>query len=213
MPIWVRNTFIISILINGASLLWFLLGSTANFQRPLDLVEILILILVWFPSLVLVLFSTRLIMTGWIPFSETDYSRIWIMIAVLLFIAVHFFMFTNTQGWLNDTVRTEPLKVTSDGKYEYRIELVNMGQRNRNERLYIKDTLTNEYRFIPVQINTDMLEGFSYGPGEDWSWTRMISTEDSNKYLLVTTNNILPHKKFIIDVEANTAVEIDYGDS
>lgn len=59
--------WIVVIVINFASLIWFFLGTTANFHRGIDLVSIVILLSFWIPSVILLRLFIWLLQKGWSP--------------------------------------------------------------------------------------------------------------------------------------------------
>jgi hypothetical protein len=210
MQTWIKCIWIFATIVNTISLVWFLLGSTANFQRSLDLVGLVTLVLMWVPSLVLVLVSIKLLLNGWVPSSSISYFLFWFMIFNLLSFALPLLDGVDTRGWLYESVETDPIKLTSDGKYEYRIELINMWQKNSHERLFVRNVLTGEEKFIPVEINTDELKGISQGSHQNWAWAIMAPTDDLDHYELSTTENLrMTQKKFLIDVIAGTSRRIE----
>lgn len=53
--------------------------------------------------------------------------------------------------WFRDSVNKDPIKSTTDGKYDYRLEIINRGQKNVRQQLYVKEL------GVPIQsfkINT-----------------------------------------------------------
>lgn len=54
----------LAILINLSGVLWFILGSTANFQRGIDLISTVILIYAGIPSILLIVMSAILLFEG-----------------------------------------------------------------------------------------------------------------------------------------------------
>lgn len=97
MRLWLKVLWVIATVFNVASLVWFLIGVTANFQRGLDLVGTVILIQVWIPSLIFTVLSIRLLIKKWIPPSGIVYAS-----GVMLFLlfSVYLIQSVNTQGWL-----------------------------------------------------------------------------------------------------------------
>jgi hypothetical protein len=99
--------------------------------------------------------------------------------------------------------------MTSDGKYEYRIELINLFQKNSKERLYLRQISTGEESFIPLQLNSKEIHGIGIPSDNDWSWATLRPTENPSIYDLITTKNLpIENKKFEINVEEGTIIEI-----
>jgi hypothetical protein len=199
--VWILATILCAI-----SVIWYLLGSTANFQRSIDLVTTFIFIYLWIPSLILVVISTTLLLRGWNPSSIKSYVILWIIILIVIQFSLTLYKGVNTTGWLNDHIRSDPLKITSDGKYEYRIELINLFQKNSRERLYVRNVSTGEEIYITVEINTDEVHGIREINGDDWAWGVMNPTDVPDHYELNTTKTLpVPQKRFLIDLEASAS--------
>jgi hypothetical protein len=206
MPSWLKTIWVLAIIVNAMSLLWFLIGATANFQRSLDLVGVLTLLFLWVPSLILVVLSAILLKKRWVPLDSLGYAALCFVILILLSFAVPLFEGVKTQGWLNNNIERDPIKLTSDGKYEYRIELINIDQKNSRERLYVRNLSTGVGMYISVDIIADDLEGISEGADENWAWAIMIPTDVRDQYELSTTEDLrMPKKKFLIDIGASTS--------
>lgn len=156
MPTWLKNIWIIAIVVNSVSLVWFLLGTTANFQRSMDLVELLTLVLIWLPSLLLVVVSIKILKNKKLSISKSRHVAVNFIIFLLFSLSIPLFIDVNTGGWLYDDIESDSLKLTSDGKYKYRIELINMDQKNSREQLYVRNISTDEesiYQLILIQTN------------------------------------------------------------
>ena len=101
--IWIAAVIAVSL-----SLLWFLFGSTAFFNRWIDVVETFIYIFVWTPALLFVIISIVLLKKGWIP------RNIIIQICMAIAIIILSVIFTKTlfssadgKGWLTEYVRSD----------------------------------------------------------------------------------------------------------
>ncbi len=210
MTIWIKVLLIVGILVNVVAMMWFLLGSTANFNRSLDLVSTVMLLKVWFPSLILVVIAITILIKGWAPTNYIYLVAVCLIIVTLLYLAVPLFKGVNTQGWLNDNIVSDPLKLTSDGKYEYRLELINLFQRNSRERLFLRDVSTGQEIYISVYINTKDKHGLYVRSGDDWMWAILSPTNDPHQYMLTTTEILrLPEKRFFIDVTRGISTKIE----
>lgn len=126
-----------------------------------------------------------------------------------LILSLPLFIGVETRGWLYDDISSDPIHTTLDGKYEYRLDLINMYQKNSREQLMVRDVITGAERFIPVELNTNDLDGIR-GGGRDWSWAVMSPTEVLDQYLLTTTETLsMPQKRFIVDIRAGTSQRIE----
>lgn len=209
MSTWVKIVWLFAIIVNIVSLIWFLLGSTANFQRPLDLINTVTLITVWVPSLLLVVLSTILFIKGWVA-SNFKHIGVWLILLALLFFAVPLFKGVNTEGWLYDHITSDPIKITSDGEFEYRTELINLFQKNSRERLYLRNVSTGREMYIPIDINTTEIYGIWVREGDDWMWALLSPTDVPNQYELTTTEILrVPKNKFLIDIGTGTSQRLE----
>ncbi|KJD45362.1 hypothetical protein [Paenibacillus terrae] len=210
MPIWFKIIWMIPILINIAAFIWFILGSTGGFQRGHDILGTAALVLFGVPSVIIVLISLTYIWQGWAPFSGIKYVVSAILMASLLFFSYYLVDGTPTRGWLYDNVDSDPVRLTSDQKYEYRIDLINPFQRNSREQLHLKNISTGEEKNIAISIRKEN-EGYSGGGSEDWAWGILKPTNVPNQYELSTLDEHnngrygMDPRVFLIDVEAGTA--------
>lgn len=203
--VWILVTILCAV-----SIVWFLFGTTANFQRSIDLVTTIIFVYLWFPALILVVISTTLLLKGWTPYNKLHYIILWIMILLVIYLSVYLFKGVNTQGWLNDSIRSDPIKITSDGKYEYRFELVNLFQKNSRGQLYLKDISTGKEMYISVNVDSHEIHGIRVLRGDDWAWAMMYPSNMLDHYELITTDNLpVPEKRFLIDIKEGTAKIMD----
>lgn len=200
-----KNIFIFIIVINIIALLWFLLGSTANFQRGIDLITAVQFMLMWLPLLILVLLAIVFLAKGR---SENVSNVLFTLLIIAFFlIAIPLFKSVDTVGWLSDYVRNDPIKITSDGMYEYQLELINVYQNNNRERLYVKDVSNGEEMYIPLNIFTEAISAIYYRPDkDDWTWSLMTPTDELDIYELSTDDSVPgPKKTFLIDLKTGSA--------
>ncbi|MEC0233379.1 hypothetical protein P4H71_03300 [Paenibacillus kribbensis] len=210
MPVWFKIIWMVPIFVNIAALIWFVLGSTGGFQRGQDLIATVILMICGIPSIIIVLISLTYIRQGWAPFSGMKYIVSVLLMATLLFFSYQLVEGTPTRGWLYDDVRSDPMRLTSDQKYEYRIDLINPFQRNSREQLHLKDVSSGMEMDIPIVIRKNR-EPYLSGSGDDWAWAILKPTEVQYRYKLSTLEegiagdyNMDP-RVFLIDVKAGTA--------
>ncbi|MFK4305310.1 hypothetical protein ABH892_005495 [Paenibacillus sp. RC254] len=209
MPVWFKIIWMVPILINIAALIWFILGSTGGFQRGQDLIETVILMVCGIPSIIIVLISLTYIWQGWAPFSGMKYIVSVLFMASLLFFSYHLVEGTPTRGWLYDNVDSDPVRLTSDQKYEYRIDIINPFQRNSREQLHLKNISTGEEKNIAISIIKEN-KGYSGGDGNDWSWGILKPTKVPNQYELSTLDEHnrgrygMDPRVFLIDIEEGT---------
>lgn len=207
MQAWFNRLWIGSTGIGVASLIWFLLGSTANFQRPLDLVGTLALIFVWVPTLAVTTLFIRLLRKGWVPTGGLSNVGIVLGMALLVVLSVILFRAVNVYGWLLENVDRDSLTKTSDGRFEYRFELVNMFQRNSRSRLVLRDLSTGNITLIPFDVDRRLS---SYGTDTDFKWVTLLPTDATGRYLLTTTRYLyMPQERYEIDVTTKSARRLE----
>ena len=209
MRVVLKISWIISVCVLIPALLWFLIGTTAFFQRGVDLVGTVIFTFMWAPALLLTITLIVWLKKGWMP--QNLYMQIGLAIAAILvsvLLARQLFQRTDTVGWLTERViPNDHPQVTTDGKYEYELEVINPFQGNSSARLCVKDLLTNEEWKIPVEISTKGVGALS---SDLFPWVELQLLDEDNCYLLVTTRHLKePTEKYEIDMEARTSRRIE----
>ncbi|WP_219834744.1 DUF4163 domain-containing protein [Paenibacillus sp. R14(2021)] len=204
--IWIRVIWIAAVLINLSGVIWFILGSTANFQRGIDLITTVVMMYFGAPSIVLIVVSMVLLLKRWSPLKWGKIGVIGIIIC-MLWLTPPLYESVNTSGWLIENVQTDTLQKTADGRYEYNIELVNLFQRNSYARLYLKSVSMSAISRIRVDIPLNEIDGLSIG--EVNHWIKLEPYLEEGKYLLYTTEDFpLPGERFEIDVKKGKAVRL-----
>jgi len=187
-------------------IIWFVLGSTAFFNRSLDLIATAYLVSLWVPLLLLFILSTALLLVGWSPSSKDNFILLWILLLVIITLSLSVFRVVHTSGWLHDRIFSDPKRITSDGKYEYNTDLVNLFQKNSHERIYIRNVESGEKFYISVKLIDKRIHGIGISNDDDWAWTLMRPTDSPNQYELITTEELpVTKKRFLIDLSNNTS--------
>lgn len=207
MQWWLKIIWIITVFVNLSGLIWFVLGSTANFQRDLDLISTVLLVYLGIPTIILCGLSFYLLYKKWSPTKWWEAIGVSLLIIAMLFMTPQFYKNVDTSGWLTDKVQTDSIQQTSDHRFEYCIELINLFQKNSTSRLYLKNINTLEEVRIPLELPTKEVVGIT------WSsvnyFIKLEPTADSNIYLLTTTEDLpLATEKYEINVQEGTAVRI-----
>lgn len=202
-----RAIWILAIIINLSSIIWFIFGATANFQRGVDLVSTVVFVYFGIPSLLLIILSLILLIKGWIPTTLWGVVAVSIIILCMLSLSPTLFKNVNTSGWLSENIETDTLQITTDGKYEYQIELINLFQKNSHARLYIKSSSNGEEIRIPLDIPVNKIRVLSKGTVN--RWILLEATLEEDKYIVHTTSNFpLPYKQYKVDVKKKEAVKV-----
>lgn len=203
---WIQRIVIIAILSNIASYIWLVLTATANFQRGLDLIG----------TIDVVMYATISVMTLFFTISFLVYktfskglvsNTVFISCTVvLLALTVSQFRAIEPTGWLTERIQTHELVTTSDQQYQYRLELVNTFQSNEKVRLYLKDIHTGKESKINLAIDL----GAAYAIGSsDEGWVHMEPTNQPHQYMM-TINDVLsiPKDTFLIDTAQAASIII-----
>ncbi|WP_440110719.1 hypothetical protein [Paenibacillus sp. QZ-Y1] len=209
MSNWIKYIWITTIFINVAIFIWFLVGATSNFQRSLDLVGMPIMIFYGVPSLMINMISIVILMKKW-------NSRLNIMTMIVGGVFIFILLFctpafvTALQNTVEgDQVESDPVSYTTDQKYEYNIELINMSQRNNQVNLIVREVSGKaEKKAIPLDLDTEEIIALTTGPGSNWQWAVLEPTEKPELYKLTTTEKLGMHKVYMIDIVEGSSQEI-----
>lgn len=209
MQVLLRFLLIVVILLSASSFVWFLLGSTAYFQRGMDIMGTAYFWGAGIPVLLFAILFTRLLIKGWTPTSGGQYTAVFIGLLVSVLLSAALMQSVNTHGWANEKIESDSVKVTADNKYEYRIDLINLFQRNSHARLYLKDMGSGTVIYIPVDIQTNKIIGLRVGKFNHW--VRLEPSDIASQYILYTTKDLgrLPEEKFKIDILAGTSSRVN----
>lgn len=198
-----KRMFIFSTLMIGISIVWFLFGTTANFKRGIDLVTTIKFAVIWVPAILLFLVPLIIIKSR----KRTAFQfLIWPLIIAHFFLAIQLFKSVELEGWLINGISSEPVKTTSDGLLDYRLELINLYQKNSHVRLFIHDNRTGQDIYIPIDAEASEVQREWVGEGEMWSWSSLSGMTDNNHWeLSVWRIAPMPQLEFLIDIkEANS---------
>lgn len=203
----IRVIWILAILINLSAVMWFIFGTTANFQRGMDLISTVIFVYFGIPSTLLIILSIILLFKGWIPSFPWGIVAVSIIILGMLSLSPTLFKNVNTSGWLEENVTTDSLQITTDNTYEYQIELINLFQKNSYARLYLKSTSTDEEIRIPLDI--PVKEIVVLFVEKNYHLIMLEATTEADIYILHTTSKFpFPEEKYKIDVKKGEAVKV-----
>ncbi|OUQ89836.1 hypothetical protein B5G50_02770 [Brevibacillus brevis] len=207
MQLWLKKILIITVCFNLSGLSWFVLGSTANFQRELDLVSTVLLVYLGIPTIILCGLSFYLLYKKWSPTNWWEAIGVLLLMIAMLLMTPQFYKKVDTSGWLTDKVQTDSIQLTSDHRFEYCIELINLFQKNSTARLYLKNINTLEEVRIPLELPTKEVVGITWSSLD--YFIKLEPTTDSNIYLLTTTEDLpLATEKYEINVQEGTGVRI-----
>lgn len=208
MPIWLKLLVIAIIILSVSSFLWFLLGATAYIQRAMDIIGTTYLLIAGIPVLLFAVLFTRLIIKGWTPTSGIHYIGVSVGLVISILLSVILIYSVNAHGWTKEEIQSDSLKTTIDGKYEYRIELINLFQRNSNARLYLRDVGSGEEKYIPVNIQTRKI--IVLGVKDVNHWIILEPTDKPSDYILSTTKELSKQEeKFEIDIATRTSRKLE----
>jgi hypothetical protein len=108
-----------------------------------------------------------------------------------------------------EQVESEPVRRTSDQKYEYNLEIINMSQRNSQVNLIVKEVSDQAVKkTIPLDLDAKEIVAITTGPGSDWQWTVLEPTEKPEIYKLTTTERLGMHKVYRINITEGISQEM-----
>lgn len=208
MPIWLRLIVFVIIILSASSVLWFILGATSYLQRPMDIIGTVYLFIAGIPLFLMVIFFIRILIKQWTPTSGVHYIGICLGLVISIFLTTILINSVNSHGWTKEQIESDSLKTTADGKYEYRIELINLFQRNSHARLYLKDVGSGEEKYISVNIQTRKI--IVLGVKDVNHWIILEPTAQPSAYFLSTTKELgIPEEKFEVDIETRTSKKLE----
>ncbi|TGV29180.1 hypothetical protein EN829_041185 [Mesorhizobium sp. M00.F.Ca.ET.186.01.1.1] len=207
MRLWLKVMWVITILVNLSGVIWFVLGSTANFQRDIDLISTVVLVYLGIPSILLIVVSSFLLLKKWSPSRWWEVIGVFMIMIAMLVMTPHLYKNVETSGWLTEKLETDSIQQTSDQRYMYCLELINLFQQNGSARLYLKNANTREELRIAVDLPLNKIQGISWG--EVPRFIQLEPTNDANIYILHTTESFpIPNEKFEIHIQEKTSVKI-----
>jgi len=158
------------------------------------------------PSIILIVVSLFLLRKKWWPYQWWEIIAVIIIIGIMLMLIPQLFNSVNTSGWITESVRTDELQVTTDQKYEYNIELVNIFQKNSSTRLYLKELNTSEEIRIPLNLSTTDIGMIFW----EYVFVKLEETSNPDIYILYTTERSpFPGIKFEINIQKHSAIQIE----
>ncbi|NQX61108.1 hypothetical protein HQN88_19765 [Paenibacillus qinlingensis] len=204
---WIKILWILAALVNLSGVIWLILGSTANFQRGIDLITTVIMIGLGIPSTLLIVISVILLVRRWSP-QNGGVLGVFALIVSMLLLTPPLYKSVNTSGWLTERVMADSIQMTTDGHYNYRIEVINIFQRNSYARLYLKNVSTSEENRIRLSLPVYEIHGI--GVEKVNYWVKLEPITEADTYILHTTKNFpLSGERFKVDVINGRAVKIE----
>ena len=175
----------------------------ASFNRTPDLMETVFLFIVGIPTLLMILvfaitIAASIVYSIMLIASKTKNSfsvSAIITLSILLIVGGGMATFgllnpngiiaRNTREWyFNDSMRP-----TSDGLFEYRVELVFPFQRNARLRLLVRDRSTGEEFHIPLDAPASEIGGVVAATETEFQrriiWAKMTPSRETGEYLLM----------------------------
>lgn len=203
---WIQRIVIIAILSNIASYIWLVLSATANFQRDLDLIGTIDVVMYATISVMTLFFTISFLVHNTFSKGLVSNTVFISCTVVLLALTVSQFRAIEPARWLTERIQTHELVKTSDQQYQYRLELVNTFQSNEKVRLYLKDIHTGKESKINLAI--DLGAAYSIGSSDE-GWVHMEPTNQRHQYMM-TINDVLsiPKDTFLIDTTQATSIII-----
>jgi len=200
--------WIATVLVSLFALIWFVLGSTAGFQRGVDLITTVVFVYLGIPLVLFVALSGYHLYRKWSPKRTGDSIVLVVLMLPVLFMSYHLYQNTYTSGWLTERVTADTMQLTADGKYEYNIELINVFQKNSYARVYLKNTTTAEEQRIRLASPVKNIR--TYSTGREFYWITLESGSQTDKYILKTNKEYpLPEEIYEVDVNRGEAKKLN----
>ena len=186
-----KIAIIVSTAFSGSLYMLFLLSRTAFFQRGIDLVTTAEIIFIWFPVLAAAICLIVLLAMGNVGKSKKQTVLQIVLVCFITLVSISMIGSVARFGLATEHISADSLSVTSDERFEYRTELVNLFQHNASIRLFIRDLETGEEHIIPLSSYIDMQTIRSLTtPGiGDYFFIYMYATECAGVYNLYTTRS------------------------
>ena len=209
MSKWIKWIWGTTVLVNLAVFIGFLVGATSNFQKSLDLVGMPIMLLCGIPSLMINMISVVILIRKWnssLSVSTMIYGCVFILI---LMFCTPAFINALEHSVKPERVESDPVSRTSDQKYEFNLEIINMSQRNNQVNLIVKEVSDQAVkRTIPLELDAKEIVAITTGPGSDWQWTVLEPTETPEIYKLTITEKLGIHKVYRINISEGISQEM-----
>lgn len=223
--------FVIVTLLSFFAVARWIFNTTAGFNRQLDLFSTVIIGFFIVPlTLTAVLAIVYLVRVGNNPDKAVVKFETLLCLIMIPLSATITFSPLISPGPVREIIFADTIRPTDDGRLEYRLELVNLFQRNATARLFVRDLDTLEEFYIPIGIpRVDEIGGISLPHRTDFLWGRMERGETSDQYILRIPAGQGYRSTFIrrmrfqymtirsgmsltfeIDIPSRTAVMIDY---
>jgi|GEM_PF-1350824 len=210
MPI--KAIWTIAVVVVLVAMAWFSLSTSGGFQRGIDLIATGFYAVSWTPGLIFAIWSIIMLKRGRLPKAEESLQMAIVIVLIAGYVSISLFWIVHELGyakiWLVGTFEKDRIQVTSDGKYAYRIELINRWQRNNRTELYVKDISTGEETTMPLDISAEAFGSLGGDRGGSSMMSQLAPSEAKNIYILTTTRIFDVSGVFEIDMEAMAAVKL-----
>jgi len=172
------------------SMIWWYYGATNGFNRGLDLIAWVTMMYSIIPLAVVTFFSLLYAIYTVKDYKKCKKTASMVVVVVFALIMIPYSIFINThpslrQGPVRDFVRSDTIRPTDDGLFEYRLDLINLFQGNARARLFVRDLTTGEEVYIPLMLPLWEVGGILIpGGNANFLWARMRQGEQEGQYIL-----------------------------
>ena len=149
---------------------------------------------------------------------------------IALMVSLSFYLMTIYPNFIDKSVviRSDTTRPTEDGLFEYNFQLVNWQRRNGYARIFLRNLMTDEEIFIPIDVPVGDITGFSTPGIGGFIWARLEFDDTLNQYILNIpagagftyvyindvrfqhmTLNAIGNATFLIDVLSRTATRME----
>lgn len=176
----VHIVFTIATLLSFVAVARWVFNTTAGFNRQLDLLDTVAIIFFVGPLALTAVLST-IHLVGARKNPEEPLS---IGLAVILSLIMIPLSIAVNPGPVHESVFADSMRPTDDGLFEYRLELVNLFQRNVTARLFVRDLTTLEEFHIPLSIpRVDEIGSIGLPHGREFLWGKLEKDELMDQYI------------------------------
>jgi len=213
-----RTISVIVFMVCSLALLFWLLGITAGFQRSIlqiDIVTLVFFVFAWIPIFVWTIITFIFLRGGSNAAVPIVFLQCIFVLCLFIFhlrvirdiTSIEADMLFYAKGWIIENVTEGIVQISDDKKFEYRLDLINIFQRNSRARLFVRNLETKEEKNIRLPMDTRRIYGFTqsrYNP-----WIRMESTDIPYHYIVRTVGGFdqqLNAETYKIDMRARTAI-------
>ncbi|MCG7383135.1 hypothetical protein [Paenibacillus sp. ACRRY] len=210
MSTWIKLMWIAASFINLSVFIWFLIGATSNFQKSLDLIGLPIMLFYGVPSLIINIISIVILMKKWNSQLSASIMILGVVFIFVLLYCTPAFINALQHSGGREKVESDPVRYTSDQRYQYNIELMKASKNSNQMNLIVREVSGSAtgVKAIQLDLDTNEIKSTISGPGSNWQWAILEPTTIPALYKLSTTESLGVKKVYMIDIGEGSWEEI-----